>query len=127
MDRLHHAADNAAALFELAAARGVNLGALTRGLIELLDSHGTALLHSAIAAALREDAAHLAAVRHCLDRELARGGQSPPIAISLPDDPRVRELSVRAHPLSDYEQLLPKTSHECADEHSDEPGTDDPA
>jgi hypothetical protein len=125
MDRLHHAADNAAALFKLAAARGVNLGALTRGLIQLLDSHGAALLHTAIAAALREDAAHLGAVRHCLDRELARRGQSPPIALSLPDDPRVRDLNVRAHPLTDYQQLLPQPPHECTNEHPDESDTDE--
>lgn len=36
MDRLHHAAASASALFKLAAERGAHLGALTRGLIDLL-------------------------------------------------------------------------------------------
>lgn len=121
MDRLHHAAPSAANLFKLAAARGVNLGALTRGLIELLDAHGAAALEGAVSAALRQDLAHLAAVRHCLDQHCARRGSGPPIPVALPDDPRVRTLIVRPHALSDYEQL----TRETADERPDRTLSDD--
>jgi transposase len=123
IDRLHHAAPSAVELFERAAQRGANLGALTRGLITLLERHGAAALESALAAAVREDSAHLAAVRHFIDQHHARRGQSPPILVTLPDDPRVRELTVRPHPLTDYQLLAQEADHE----RSDESGIDGPA
>ena len=104
-DRLQHTAPSAQALFLRAAARGAHLGVLTRGLIHLLESHGAAALEAAIAAALAEDAAHLAAVRHFIDAHAHARGLRPPIAVALPNDARVRELNVRARPLSDYDRL----------------------
>ena len=112
MDRLHHTAPSAARFFQLAGARGVHLGSLTRGLLELLKTHGAAALEAAIAAALTEDATHLAAVRHFVDLQHAERGQAPPIPVTLPDDPRVRAVTVRPHNLTEYESL--------AGEHSDE-------
>jgi transposase len=112
MDRLHHAAPSAGALFKLAAERGVHLGSLTRGLIDLLDTHGAAALEEAVAGALAEDAAHLGAVRHFIDLQHARRGASPPIPVRLPNDPRVRALTVRPHKLTDYEQLARKDNDE---------------
>lgn len=110
IDRLHHAAPNAKQLFALAAERGVHLGVLTRGLLQLLDSHGADSLAQAIAAALGENAAHLGAVRHFIDQQRAARGQPPPIAVTLPNDPRLH-LSVRAHDLRDYEQLATESDH----------------
>ena len=104
-DRLHHAAPSARALFLRAAARGAHLGVLTRGLIQLLESHGTAALEAAIGAALAEDTAHLAAVRHFIDAHAHAAGLRPPIAVALPNDQRIRELSVRSQTLSDYDRL----------------------
>ncbi len=46
---------------------------------------------------------------------------TPPIAVTLPDDPRLRALSVRAHPLSDYQQL---TAELIDDEPDHAPDTD---
>lgn len=117
-DRLHHAAPSAKALFLRAAERGAHLGVLTRGLLQLLDSHGAQALEAAIAAALAEDAAHLGAVRHFIDAQAHARGQRPPIAVSLPKDPRLEHLSVRSQPLSDYEQLAKDSTderpeHEC--------------
>ena len=54
---------------------------------------------------LAEDAAHLGAVRHFIDAHAHARGQRPPIAVALPNDPRLQQLSVRAQPLSDYDQL----------------------
>src|ERR1039457_1035251 len=59
IDRLHHATPSAGVFFKLAAERGAHLGSLTRGLIDLLDTHGAAALEAALTAALAEDAAHL--------------------------------------------------------------------
>jgi transposase len=108
IDRLHYAAPSLARFFQLAASRGVHLGSLTRGLIELLDTHGAAALEAALAAALTEDATHLPAVRHFVDLQRAQRGQSPPIPVTLPDDPRVRALAVRPHNLADYQKLTPE-------------------
>jgi transposase len=116
-DRLHHAVPSATTLFVRAAERGVHLGVLTRGLLQLLDSHGAQALEAAIAAALAEDTAHLGAVRHFIDHHAHARGQQPPIAVPLPKDPRLQHLSVRAQPLSDYEQLT-------QDPTDDYPGTD---
>ena len=116
-DRLHHAAPSAQALFLRAAARGAHLGVLSRGLLALLDSHGAQALEAAIAAALAEDAAHLGVVRHFIDAHAHARGQRPPIAVVLPDDPRLHAITVRAQPLSAYEQLTPET----IDEHRDDP------
>lgn len=112
MDRLHHAAPSAAQFFARAAERGVHLAVLTRGLIELLDTHGAAALENALIAALREEAAHLGAVRHFVDLHRAQRGARPPIPVALPNDPRVRALTVRAHCLTDYEQLTREDAHE---------------
>jgi len=121
-DRLHHAAPSTQALFLRAATHGVQLGALTRGLLALLDSHGSAALEAAIAAALREDRAHLGAVRHFIDQHAHARQQQPPLAVHLPDDPRLRSLTVRDHPLSDYEHLTP----EPIDASHNEPLTPEP-
>ncbi|MGH8267710.1 MAG: IS21 family transposase [Steroidobacteraceae bacterium] len=119
IDRLHYAAPSAARFFQLAASRGMHLGSLTRGLIDLLDTHGTAALEAAIAAALGEDATHLAAVRHFIDLQRTQRGKSPPIPVTLPDDPRVRALTVRPHSLADYESLATETPDERSDAPSD--------
>lgn len=113
-DRLQHAAPSTQALILRAAGRGAHLGVLTRGLSQLLESHGAAALEAAIAAALAEDAAHLAAVRHFIDAHAHARGLRPPIAVALPNDARLRELSVRSQPLSDYDRLT-QESHEHDD------------
>jgi transposase len=118
IDRLHHAAPSGAKFFALAAQRGVHLAVLTRGLLELLQTHGAGALESALTAALREDTAHLGAVRHFIDLQRARRGQLPPIPVTLPNDVRVRDITVRPHCLSDYE-----LTRETCDERS--PDTDD--
>jgi hypothetical protein len=121
IDRLHHAAPSAAAFFQRAAERGVHLGSLTRGLMELLDGYGPAALEAALSTALEARAAQLAAVRHFIDLQRARRGAAPPVAVTLPDDPRVRALTVRPHNLTDYEQLAREgSSNECSDDDADE-------
>jgi Mu transposase, C-terminal domain len=114
-DRLHYAAPSAARLLQLASVRGVHLGSLTRGLTELLDTHGAAALEAAITAALAENAVHLSAVRHFIDLRRAQRGASPPIPVTLPNDPRVRDLAVRPHDLAEYEKLAQESSDERSD------------
>jgi hypothetical protein len=129
IDRLHHAAPSAGAFFKLAAERGAHLGSLTRGLIDLLDTHGAAALEAALTAALAEDAAHLPAVRHFIDVQRAQRGAGPPVPVTLPNDPRVRSLTVRPHKLTDYEPLAQESCDERSDHARDsgiEYGHDEP-
>ena len=122
MDRLHHAAPSSKTLFSEIARRGGNLGSVTGGLMRLLDAHGAAALEEAIAEALEGGVPHLPAVRHILDRKRHARGQPPPIPVSLPEDPRIRDLVIRPHRLDDYEDLHkePKNDHEPND---NEPNT----
>ena len=120
MDRLHHAAPGSEKLFVEIAERGGNLGSVTCGLIRLLDTHGAAALQEAIAEALRQGVPHLAAVRQILDRKRHERGQPPAIPVTLPDDPRLRDLVVRTHPLSDYESLHPEEPHETDPDDTEE-------
>ncbi len=124
-DRLHHAAPSAKALFLAAAERRQHLGVLTRGLIELLNAHGAAALERAIADALERDAPHLAGVRHLIDQHRHESGQPPQLPLSLPDDPRLRDLHVRPHDLADYDQLQTDDKHQPDNEHQpDDDGND---
>lgn len=113
-DLLHHAAPSAQGLFLRAAERGAHLGSLTRGLVGLLHSHGPQALEAAIVAAMAEDCAHLASVRHFIDRHAHARGQRPPLAIALPAGSKLSAVTVRPHPLADYQQLNPES-------HDDEP------
>jgi hypothetical protein len=76
---------------------------------------GAAALDAALVAALAEDAVHLSAVRHFIDLHRAERGASPPIPVTLPDDPRVRDLAVRPHDLAEYEKLAQESSDERSD------------
>ena len=110
MDRLHHASPGSKRLFQEIAQRGGNLGSVTSGLLRLLDTHGAADLEHAIAEALEHGSPHLAAVRQILDQRRHKRGQPPPIAVRLPDDPRLSRLAVRPHALADYERLQQEVS-----------------
>jgi transposase len=116
LDRLHHAAPGSKRFYKLAAEHGVHLGVLTRGLLQILDTHGADALAQAIDAAIAANAAHLSAVRHFIDAHLALRGERPPIAVTLPNDPRLH-VTVRAHDLRDYEQLTtePTDGHKPAE------------
>jgi len=118
MDRLHHATPSSQDLFRRLAEDGANLGSSTNALCRLLDTHGAAALEEAIRAALQSDSPHLSAVRHWLDHMRRARGLPPPVAVSLPDDPRVRDIHVEPHPLTDYDLL-----QEDDDEPEGEPET----
>jgi transposase len=115
MDRLHHAAPSSRGLFLEIAERGGNLGSVTSGLLRLLETHGAEALEAAITEALAQGVPHLAAVRHILDRKRHERGQPPPIAVALPDDPRLRQLVVRPHSLKQYERLQEDNDEQEAD------------
>jgi hypothetical protein len=105
LDRLHHACPNTAPFFSALAERHGNLGAATTGLIKLLDLHGASALDDALSGALQAQAPHLAAVRQLLEQARHAQAQRPPIAVALPEDPRVRDVVVHPHALITYDQI----------------------
>jgi hypothetical protein len=104
-DRLAQAVPNSRALLTQAAARGDNLGSLTAALLRLLDRYGAVELQAGIAEALSRGVPHPNAVRLSLERRREQREQAPPLSVTLPEDPRVRNLVVRPHDLDDYDQL----------------------
>ena len=105
IDRLRHAVRGADELMQRLAGRGANLGSETARLLRLLDEHGAARLTAAVAEALSKDVLHHHAIRQILERERAQRGELPPIPVVLPDDPRLRDLSVRPPDLVSYDAL----------------------
>jgi len=117
LDRLHHATPQAAAFFAALAQRGGNLGAATTGLTRLLDLYGATALDAALAQALAADSAHLAAVRQILEQHQHDRHQDPPVAVALPDDPRVRDIVVQPHDLATYDRLTTEKADDDDDHH----------
>jgi hypothetical protein len=109
IDRLYHAVPSSQPFFLELAQRGGNLGATTSALLRLLDRYGAPALEQALAVALAQEAPHLGAVRQLLDQHAHAAGNPPPLAIPLPDDPRVRDLVVKPHALTTYDQLEEET------------------
>lgn len=105
LDRLAHAAPSSRRLLERLAERGQNLGHATWQMLRLLEAYGAQALEAALAEALAQDVPHVHAVRQVLEREHAARGRPPATALPLGQDPRVRDLVVRPHPLEDYDAL----------------------
>ena len=105
IDRLAHAAPASRRLLAEAAQRGEPLGSLTAALLRLLDRYGATELEAAIHEALARGVPHSNAVRLSLERRREAREQPPPLALALPDDPRLREVVVRPHPLETYDHL----------------------
>ena len=105
MDRLHHAAPTAQKLFMIAAEEGQNLGGATTQLLNLLDLYGSAELELAIQEALEAKAANASSVRQILERRRREQNLPVPVAIAVPADPRIQNLVVVPHKLSDYDAI----------------------
>ena len=104
-DRLMQAMPISRELLMQAAARGYVLSRITKDLLGLLDRYGVFELEIAIKEALEKNSPHPNTVRINLERRREKNNLSPPIAIELPDDMRVRDLVVKPHNLGDYDQL----------------------
>jgi hypothetical protein len=81
------------------------LGSLTAALLRLLDAYGASELQAAIDEALHRGVPHPNAVRLSLERRREQRERPPPLPLTLPDDPRVRDQVVRPQALADYDQL----------------------
>jgi hypothetical protein len=104
-DRLRRAAPQSSALLEEMAKRGSNLGSAVAHLLRLLDQFNGRALNGAIQTAMERNAPNVSAVQMILETSERERGQLTRVEIDLPDDPRVREASVRPHSLADYDRF----------------------
>jgi transposase len=109
LDRLRQAAPRSRVLLVRLAERGGNLGSATAALTRLLDRYGAEALEIALDEALARDVPHPHAVRQALERRRREQCAPPPIAVALPDDPRVRGLVVTPHRLDAYDPPTKET------------------
>jgi transposase len=112
IDRLHHAVPRTLELLEEMAQRGQNLGSAVSQLLRLLDAYGAAELEHSVAEALARGVPHPHAVRHTLERRRQEQRKPAVLPLDLPQDARVRELSVKTHDLGTYDTLKGETNHE---------------
>ena len=108
-DRLSHAAPGSVELLELAVQRGHRPGTVLSLLTGMLDDYGAGELACAIDEALQQHAPHPNAVRQVLERRREQRNQPPPLAITLPDNPKAKNAVVRPASLACYDQLNPKS------------------
>ncbi len=102
-DRLSRAVPRAQELLSALARRQRHLTTAVARLLEMLDAYGRDELRTAIEEALESGSPHPEAVRLILDRRLRARHEPPPIPVRLPDNPKVRDLSVIPHRLQDYD------------------------
>lgn len=117
LDCLAAAAPVSRELLTRLAQRGANLGHATVRLLDLLKEFGAVRLEQAIREALDKDIPHPHAVRHILETQRRAEGRLPALPVQLPDDPRVRDLTVRPHALESYDALTQDLVHH--QEHED--------
>jgi transposase len=113
-DRLRGACPSAAAFLDALARRGEPIGTHAARLARLLDAHGPGAVESALAEALERGAVSAASVAHLLDQRARARKAPPPIPVVLPDDPRVRDLRVTPHALTQYDALSQETDDDDA-------------
>jgi len=104
LDRLQRTVPKSDFLLRAMAARGRNIGSATFALLKLLDTYGRKDLAFGIDEALRKGAFHPHAVRHAIERRREQAGEKPVLPTPLPDDPRIKDLTVTPHDLKRYDE-----------------------
>jgi len=104
-DRLHHAAPGTRELLRRLGEQGENLGSATCRLLGLLNRYGGKALEQAVQKALAKGVCQVATVAYQLEQLRRKRQEPPPLPVELPDDPRIRGLSVQPHPLSHYDGI----------------------
>ncbi len=113
-DRVRGACPSAAAFLDALARRGEPIGSHAAHLARLLDAHGAAAVEAALVEALERGAVSAASVAHLLEQHSRARRAPPPIAVVLPDNPRVRDLRVTPHALRHYDALSQETPDDDA-------------
>lgn len=87
------------------ARNGGHLGGTTTRLLRLLDQYGAPSLDAALQEAQRRRAFTAQSVAHVLDQHRRARGAPVPLEVTLPDDPRIRDLTVTPHALERYDLI----------------------
>lgn len=103
-DRLFAAVPSSRTMMERLAERGANLGAVTSGLLQLLDRVGADWLERAVAEVIARDQLRLRAVHHELDRLRYEAGLAPALTVPVTSAAHAN-AQVRPHALSTYDRL----------------------
>jgi hypothetical protein len=104
-DLLRTVCKSADKLLSAIAERGENLGGHTQRLLGLLDRYGARELDRAVQDVLTRGAYSADAVAHVLDQRARKRKQPPPLQTLLPDDPRIRDMRIPQHSLTEYDAL----------------------
>ena len=104
-NRLTQAVPASNELLMRAAARGSALGAITVGLLRLLDRYGATELQAAIEETLKSGAPHPHSVRVVLERRREARHQPPPVDIAFADYVRAKDTAVPPQRLDRYDAL----------------------
>jgi hypothetical protein len=102
---LTNAAPSSEQLLNQIAKRGLPLGRVTHQLHELLSTYGAAALEAAIREALDHNTPHSQAVRQVLERDRHNAAKPVALPLQLPNDPRLRNISLSTRSLIDYDKL----------------------
>ena len=103
-DRVLQAVPSAKSLLASMAERGLPLRPVLLKLCEWLELFGAQSLESAVEEALRLGSPHPNTVARILEQR--HRGAEPKVSLRLPDDPKVREATVKPHALTLYDQGL---------------------
>lgn len=103
IDRLQEAAPATRDFLVAVAERGGNLGSVTHRLSQLLDAYGARRLEQAIREVNAKGLIDVRCVAGALERVRRGSGAPPPLTVDLPEG--IRDLHVRPHDLSTYDQL----------------------
>ena len=114
-DRLRAAVPATDTLFERLAERGEALRPNATRLLALLDDYGPQELAAAVNVALERDALGAGSITHILETRRRQRGLKPPLRLTLPDRPGLRDLDVRPHDLEAYDALGQKNPHDAGD------------
>lgn len=107
-DRLLRAVPRAEVLLVELGRRQRHLATAVDRLLRQLDEYGRDELTVAIDEALASGSPHPETVRLVLERRHHERRMKPPIAVALPDDPRIRDLVVTPHDLAGYDPEDPE-------------------
>lgn len=122
-DLLRSTCPHAAAFIDALAQRGLPLAGEIRRLVALCDRYGPPAVDAALVETHARGALSAAAVAHVLDQQTRARRAPPPLAVALPDDPRVRDLHVTPHALAPYDALstIPRPEDSADDDDDDPP------
>jgi len=105
-DRLFNAVPFAEKLLKMLANKGEPLSRSIKAFIILLNEYNAEKLEKAMKVAFDAFSPHPNSVRIILEQWRSSEGKAPPIAVSLPNDARVKNLNVKNHSLQTYDPVI---------------------